>query len=112
YYDISAMLSSPDTRLLIALADGEPAGCGYARIETSKHYLRHPQHAYLGFMYVTPEHRGKGINKQIINALKTWAAGRGISEMRLEVYVNNIRAIAAYEKVGFTKHMVEMRQPC
>jgi ribosomal protein S18 acetylase RimI-like enzyme len=112
YYDLAAMMQSPQTRLLIALVDDQPAGCGYARIETSKHYLRHPQHAYLGFMYVLPEYRGKGINKLIISALKSWSAGKGVVEMRLEVYVNNVRAIAAYEKAGFTRHMIEMRQPC
>jgi ribosomal protein S18 acetylase RimI-like enzyme len=30
--------------------------------------------------------------------------------MRLDVYENNIAAIKAYEKAGFTKHMVEMRR--
>jgi GNAT superfamily N-acetyltransferase len=84
-------------------------GCGYARIETAKHYLQHPQHAYLGFMYVLPGHRGKGINKFIVEALKTWTRARGLTELRLDVYFDNLAAISAYEKSGFTKHMIEMR---
>lgn len=112
YYDLHGMINSPNTRLVIAELDGMPVGSGYARIETSKHYLQHPQHAYLGFMYVLPEYRGMGINKKIVEALKIWSRGKGVSEMRLDVYFGNTPAITAYEKAGFTRHMIEMRQPC
>jgi ribosomal protein S18 acetylase RimI-like enzyme len=79
------------------------------RIENAKPYLQHKQHGYLGFMYVKPEHRGKGINGKIMEALTTWSAGQGVTELRLEVYCLNESAIKAYEKIGFTRHMIEMR---
>lgn len=109
YYDLEFMIDAPDVELIIAEENGELVGSGYARIETSKHYVQHKQHAYLGFMYVIPDHRGKGINKIIIEALKEWSLSKNITELRLEVYYNNIAAIHAYEKVGFIKHMIEMR---
>ncbi len=84
-------------------------GSGYARIENAKPYLQHQQHAYLGFMYVDPNHRGKGINKEIIAALSNWCFLQNITELRLDVYENNEAAIKAYEKVGFAKHMIAMR---
>ncbi|MBL7839746.1 MAG: GNAT family N-acetyltransferase [Cyclobacteriaceae bacterium] len=110
YYDIDEMIRAPHIELLVAEVNGKLAGCGYARIESSKQYLQHRQHAYLGFMYVTPEHRGKGINQKIIEALKDWAVGQGVHELRLEVYVQNESAIKAYEKIGFVRHMYEMRK--
>ncbi len=60
-------------------------------------------------MYVVPDRRGKGVIQKIIEALKQWAISQNITEMRLEVYQNNLAAIKAYEKIGFTKHMIEMR---
>jgi ribosomal protein S18 acetylase RimI-like enzyme len=84
-------------------------GCGYARIENAKQYLRHKRHAYLGFMYVDPVWRGKNINKMIIDALAQWAVSKGIDEMRLEVYCDNAAAIKAYEKAGFSKLIIQMR---
>ncbi len=60
-------------------------------------------------MYVDPAYRGKSVNQQIIETLKQWALGRGITEMRLDVYYDNAPALKAYEKVGFKKHMIEMR---
>ena len=32
-----------------------------------------PSTPILGFMYVDPKHRGKGVNKKIIEALQAWA---------------------------------------
>jgi GNAT superfamily N-acetyltransferase len=60
-------------------------------------------------MYVVPHHRGKGINKMIIDALKLWSRQREIMEIRLEVYAKNDAALKAYEKVGFVGHMLTMR---
>ena len=111
YYDIEELIHAPHIELVVAELNGQLVGCGYARIEKAKPYLQHSQYAYLGFMYTDPAHRGKGINKLIIEALKRWSLSQNITEMRLEVYYNNSAAIIAYEKAGFTKHMIEMRMP-
>lgn len=111
YYDLEEMIRVPYIELLVAVINNKLVGSGYARLETAKHYLQHPKHAYLGFMYTDPEYRGKGVNKKIIDALHAWTVSQNISEMRLDVYYNNVNAIKAYEKVGFTKHMIEMRMP-
>jgi ribosomal protein S18 acetylase RimI-like enzyme len=109
YYDIAEMIKAPHIEVVVAEVNNEVVGSGYARIETSKVYLKHPKHAYLGFMYVKPEHRGKGINQKVLEALKQWAIGQGLTELRLDVYDENLPAVKAYEKAGFEKLLVEMR---
>jgi GNAT superfamily N-acetyltransferase len=109
YYDIAAMIAAPHIEVIVAELDSEVIGSGYARIDTAKEYLKHDKFAFMGFMYVNPEHRGKGVNKLIIDALKEWAVKQGLNEFRLEVYNENGAAIKAYEKVGFKKHMITMR---
>lgn len=109
YYDLEALLSDPATLLVVAEHGPQVIGSGYARIQLAKPYLRHEQYAYLGFMYVRPEYRGQGVNTQILQALKHWAAALGLTEMRLEVYAENTAALKAYEKAGFAGHMLEMR---
>ncbi len=109
YYDIEKMITANDVELLVAQLDDKIIGCGYARIEDAKTYLKHQQHAYLGFMYVDPGYRGKGINKMIIDALAKWSASLDVTELRLDVYMPNKAAIKAYEKTGFTGHMLNMR---
>jgi GNAT superfamily N-acetyltransferase len=109
YYDLKEMISAPGVEVVVAELHNKIIGSGYARIEKSKPYLKHQYHAYLGFMYVLPEYRGKGVNKRIIESLKNWAYLQNVKELRLDVYFNNIPAIKAYEKIGFSKHLIEMR---
>jgi GNAT superfamily N-acetyltransferase len=109
YYDIAALIASPDAHFLVAECGSNLVGCGYARIEAAKHYLRHPVHAYLGLMYVDPTHRGQAVNGKIIDGLKAWCRARQITELRLEVYSGNRAAIRAYQKAGFAEHLLEMR---
>lgn len=111
YYDLEELILSPDALLVVAQAGDQIVGSGYARIRDAKPYLRHAHEAYLGFMYVHPDWRGKGINGKIVEALKEWAVSKGLKEMRLEVYHNNLPAISAYEKAGFTRLLMEMRMP-
>lgn len=109
YYDLPGMMASEDAEVLIAELDGVFAGCGNARIKTGMPYNRFERYAFLGGMYVVPEHRGKGIIQSIIGELKKWATAKGLDEVRLQVYSENIAAIKAYEKVGFQQMLVEMR---
>jgi len=60
-------------------------------------------------MYVVPKHRGKGVNRLIIDALSKWARSQYITELRLDVYSGNTPAIAAYERAGFVKDLIGMR---
>lgn len=109
YYDLKAMLTAPHIEVVVAEAESKIIASGYARIDKSKPFLKHTRHAYLGFMYVLPEYRGQGINKKIMDALKDWATAQNVSEFCLEVYYDNVSAIKAYEKIGFSKYILEMR---
>lgn len=109
YYDLKDLMARDDAELAVAEINGELVASGYAKIVNSKTFLKHKQHVYLGFMFVSPAHRGKGINRLIINFLIQWASAKNISELRLDVYAGNFSAIRAYEKLGFGKHMIEMR---
>ncbi|MEP2026192.1 MAG: GNAT family N-acetyltransferase [Reichenbachiella sp.] len=109
YYDLKVLVESDQAEVIVAAIDGEVVASGYAHILGAKDYLEHEKFAYLGFMFVKPNHRGKGIIKKILDGLKKWSLSQGIHEIRLEVYEDNQSAVQAYEKAGFKKHMVEMR---
>lgn len=109
YYDLAALVRSPLASVMVAEINGVVSGSGYALEKEAKDYLKHERYAYLGFMYVVPEHRGKGVNKKILEALLEWARSRDLTEIRLEVYNENLPAIGAYEKAGFERHLLEMR---
>ncbi|MBA6157051.1 GNAT family N-acetyltransferase [Tenacibaculum sp. S7007] len=110
YYDIKVMILSDEVEVIVAVENNEVIGSGYARIEEVKPYLKHSKHAYLGFMFVKPSHRGRGVNKLVIEALYSWIKSKGITEVRLDVYADNPGAIKAYEKVGFKSLLINMRK--
>lgn len=109
YYDLKALITSEDAQIIVAELNGELVGSGYALIKPSRLFEKHGRYAYLGFMFVPEASRGLGINKKIIEALKVWAISKGLTEIRLEVYMENESAIKAYNKAGFKAHLLEMR---
>ncbi len=109
YYDLVELMENFNALVLVASIQDTIVATGYALEKPARHYLDHDTYAYLGFMYTQPEYRGQGINGQIIKELKEWAISKGLMEVRLTVYDQNEPAIRAYEKVGFKKHIVEMR---
>ncbi len=109
YYDIGQMIPDENSCVVVVEHDGEIVASGYAQSRRARHYLDHEYYSYLGFMFTLPEFRGKGLNSEIIKALKDWSDKKGLKEMRLTVYDENSPAIKAYEKVGFKKHIIEMR---
>ncbi|MFN1216830.1 GNAT family N-acetyltransferase [Chryseobacterium kwangjuense] len=110
YYDLLQLIKSEDAFVIVAEEDGEIMASGYAKIKTpANNYSDFDRYAYLGFMFVKPEHRGKGINKLILDELIKWAKSKGLSEIRLDVYAENESAVKAYEKAGFESLLVTMR---
>ena len=109
YYDLKEFVANKEAKVVVAEMDGQIVSSGFGIAKAARSYLDHEQYAYLGFMYTLPEYRGKGINGKIVEVLINWAKSKGLLEVRLTVYQDNAPAIIAYEKVGFKKHIIEMR---
>lgn len=110
YYDLLQLIKSEEALVLVTEEKNEIIASGYTRIKkTENDYSNFDEYAYLGFMYVKTEHRGKGVNKLILDELIGWAKSKNISEVRLDVYSQNESAVKAYEKAGFESLLTTMR---
>jgi ribosomal protein S18 acetylase RimI-like enzyme len=109
YYNLNNFIFDDDAYLLVAVINNKIIASGYAQLRISRVSLKHDHHAYLGFMYVAEKYRGMGINKQLTDRLIKWSKGRGLTDFYLDVYIENVAAIRAYEKAGFSKSMLEMK---
>ncbi|MEO1101362.1 MAG: GNAT family N-acetyltransferase [Pseudomonadota bacterium] len=109
YYDIGQLIDSDDAEVAVLELDGEVAASGYAQKRRSSTYRSPDQYAFLGFMYVRPEDRGKGLNKALLDHLLEWARSKNLTEIRLTVYPENEPAVRAYEKAGFAPFLLDMR---
>lgn len=115
YYDLEHMLASDKFALLVGELDQQGIGrqivaCGYARLDKSAAHFQSELNVYMGFMYVIPEQRGKGLSGQLMQALIEWGKEQGATEARLDVYASNEPAIRAYEKAGFKSMLLNMRK--
>ena len=109
YYDVGKMIKSDDTYVAVAELGGKVIASGYVQKRPSLHYISPPFHAFIGFLYVTPEQRGKGVNKQLLDSLFSWAKDNDLPKVHLKVYPENAPAVKAYEKAGFKPYFLEMR---
>lgn len=109
YYDLAKLVDDQDTCVLLAVSGDTIIGSGYAQIRQSRQAFNHEQHGYLGFMYVLPEYRGKGVNKKIVDYLINWCKEREMTCVYLDVYTYNEPAVRAYEKTGFEPLLTNMR---
>ncbi len=109
YYDLEYLINDLNTYMLVVEKNGEIIASGYSQLRKSKEYFKSQRHGYLGFMYVKPEYRGLGLNKLVMDELIKWSKKQSVHDFYLDVYCENQAAIRAYEKIGFTQSLVEMK---
>jgi GNAT superfamily N-acetyltransferase len=89
-------LAPPNGVLLLARADGEPAGLGGVR------YLN-TEIAEVKSMYVAPAYRGGGLAMRLIDELHAVARERGCRAARLDTSAYLTAAVALYRSAGYTE---------
>ena len=109
YYDLLQLIEREDAKVIVATVDNNIVGSGYALIKTSPPYKNPEKFVYLGFMFVLPEYRGKGINGMIIDDLVAWSQERKMTDFQLDVYAENEIALNAYLKRKFKPYLLKMR---
>ena len=83
--------SSPTRHFVVAVDDAQSI-IGYAGV-----FAPGAAEADVLTIGVVPDHRGKGIARQLMALITDWAAQQGSTAMMLEVKVDNLEAIGLYE---------------
>ncbi|WP_117212115.1 GNAT family N-acetyltransferase [Allorhizocola rhizosphaerae] len=85
-------------------ANGQPfaAYLGDKPVGMAAAIAKSPQTTILISMWVSPEARGTGTSRALIDAVTQWARDRGSETVELDVYESNEPAYRSYLKVGFT----------
>jgi putative acetyltransferase len=81
---------------LIAYWQGRPVGCGAVRrLDAGEAEVKR--------MYVSPDHRGKGLGRALLQRLEGEARELGARRLVLETGVRQPEAIGLYEGMGFRR---------
>jgi ribosomal-protein-alanine acetyltransferase len=94
---IALLLGEYNSLSLVARVNGEMAGFVIGRIEDSIDGLV----GHIMTIDVKPEHRRKGVAQKLLSEIENLFHARGISEVRLEVRVDNFAARKLYRKLGY-----------
>lgn len=108
YYDLAKMIDNENAQILVVETNNEIVASGFVQILDAEPFNKFDKYSSFRFMYVKEAHRNRGLNKMILDGLIAWSDSKGIKEIKLNVYDENIPASNAYLKAGFKKTMVEM----
>jgi putative acetyltransferase len=85
--------------VFVLRTDGVAAACG-GILFVDEHGDRYGE---VKRMYVSPEFRGAGFGKRILDHLAGHSLERGVSRLRLETGIHQVEAIGLYEASGFRR---------
>ena len=92
-------LSDSATVLVAEDSGGQPLG--FVHVCGEPDYYTRAEAGHIADIIVAPEARGRGVGETLIAAAEQWARARGYTLLTLNVFVENTRARALYERTGF-----------
>lgn len=101
------LLGREDCKLLVAEEEGVPVGYLFGLVYHQPGHRR--PIAILDALYVSPEYRGRGCAKALIEAFTGFAREMGAGYVELKVLAGNHRAAGLYEHMGFRDLSRQMR---
>lgn len=66
------------------------------------------RYAHIFLIFVTPEHRRRGIGKAIMEVAENWAKARGDRQIGLQVFPSNQAALDLYQNLGYHTQSLTM----
>ena len=90
-------LSSQNARFFAALLDGIVVGCGGIMLEHD--------YAEIKRIFVSPQARGLGVGRKLLETLETEARQLGFNLLKLETGIYQPEALALFKAMGFIPHL-------
>jgi GNAT superfamily N-acetyltransferase len=69
------------------------------------------RHGRVSDLYVVPDHRGKGLAQQLLQAMSLKLRERGVKRLRICALATNLPTMAAYRRFGFEPFEVDFDKP-
>jgi GNAT superfamily N-acetyltransferase len=103
-------LFDPDSFVVVARHDFEPVGYALVEVADGPHdtWRTGRRLGTLRSMTVTAEWRGRGIGGALLDRVDSELAGRGVSDMFIDVMIGDDRARRFYERRGFAAMTVQL----
>lgn len=96
--------AGPDAFLWVAEEAGDIIGMAFA--ERATDYFTQEAHGHLGIIAVAEHAEGRGVGRALLETVEQWSRDAGFRFLSLNVFADNARAIAVYEKAGYEADFV------
>jgi GNAT superfamily N-acetyltransferase len=97
---------------LVAEDDGQVAGFITATIEQSQPDRLPDRHATIGYLYVDPQYRRKGVGRDLVARIFAWAREQeGIVHVEMPVLANDTGAEPFWRSLGFSPFIQRVWAP-
>ena len=100
--------AEPGAVLVAENAEGAPGGYVYVHRETD-YYGR--VHAHIEILVVGEAAEGRGAGRALVEAAEAWAGSEGLDLITLNVFADNRRARALYERLGYAAETLHYVKP-
>jgi ribosomal protein S18 acetylase RimI-like enzyme len=97
----AALLVAEDTA-------GEPGG--YVLVNADTDYFGR-RHAHIEILAVSSATEGRGAGRALVEAAEGWARSEGLDLITLNVFANNQRALALYQRLGYAPDTLRYVKP-
>lgn len=90
-----------NTTIILATVDGK--AIGFVEFSKDVHQDSSANWMSICYLYVDPEHRGKGYGKILVDLVRDIAKVARVDQLTLSVSKNNTSALRFYERIGFSE---------
>lgn len=98
---ISKALQSSNTDDCVFIATDSDKPIGFIRLVMQTDYYTGQRHAHVNDIVVIAEAEGRGAGKLLLKKADNWAQEKNARWITLNVFEENVRARAVYEKAGY-----------
>ena len=111
-YELWVAVDDVDDRDVdLASGDGDLAGFVSSEVDEAPSVFDRPDRLVVCDIYVREPYRATGLARDLVDRVVERAEAAGITELALDVDVDNDRALAFYEKLGFESLRHRMTVP-
>ncbi len=109
---LAEILSNPMSAAFVLAEGAGIAGFASGRIQRNQPDRLPEHHATVGYLYVAPSHRRRGLGRELFLAIAGWAGQRGnVSHVEMPVLASDTEAAAFWRALGFTPFIERLWAP-
>ena len=96
-----ALVATPPGSVVFVAEGDDGRPLGFIHVETASDYFTHEAHGHVSDLVVARDGEGRGVGRALMSAAESWARDRGYRLMTLNVFEDNQRARALYDRLGY-----------